>query len=260
MAARSDQALRRVCAATIDQLETLIPRSIPGGWASLTPTAAREQIGQVMFLITDILQTLECPTTTRPESLSVHLKHRRMAENTILEVTRGVVGDDTAEVLAPQARRLLEDLRKALAARDLPATVDTLFGTARLVDFLRSTLIEALALAIRGRTTPSRGGITEGTRALTSVLGERFPGAVIELRIPPAAAVQLGAFGEGPAHTRGTPPNVIETDPSTFIALATGLLRWSQAREQRLVDASGAQIDALARMLPVIDLKREARR
>lgn len=75
-------------------------------------------------------------------------------------------------------------------------------------------------------------------RYLLQVLGDAHPGHSIELRVPPLGAVQ---FGEGPKHTRGTPPNVIEIDPDSWLALATGSLSWSAARESGAASASGAR-------------------
>lgn len=43
----------------------------------------------------------------------------------------------------------------------------------------------------------------------------------------PHAAVQCGVGDPGPTHTRGTPPNVVETDALTFLRLATGRADWS---------------------------------
>ena len=77
-------------------------------------------------------------------------------------------------------------------------------------------------------------------------LGERFGGLSIELRVPPTTAVQLRAPGGGPVHHRGTPPNVVETDPDTFWALCTGALTWERAHEEHLLRVS------VARMLPVV--------
>jgi putative sterol carrier protein len=56
---------------------------------------------------------------------------------------------------------------------------------------------------------------------------------------------------EGPRHTRGTPPNVVETDPRTWLELATGQLPWTDAVEAGRVTASGNRAD-LARWLPVV--------
>lgn len=80
-------------------------------------------------------------------------------------------------------------------------------------------------------------------RRLAKELAKRHPGRTIELRIPPYVAVQLG-FGAGSTHRRGTPPNVVETDAETFLALASGRLAWDDADPARL-HKSGAHADEL---------------
>lgn len=79
-------------------------------------------------------------------------------------------------------------------------------------------------------------------------LAASSPGRSVEVRVPPAGAVQAI---EGPRHTRGTPPNVVETDPATWLALATGRLTWAEATGSGRVRASGARAD-LAPVLPVV--------
>jgi hypothetical protein len=69
----------------------------------------------------------------------------------------------------------------------------------------------------------------------------------VEVRVPPYGAIQCV---EGPRHTRGTPPNVIETDPITWILLASGRLGWSEAVEQGRVRVSGVRAD-LSPYLPI---------
>ncbi|MGW2196097.1 sterol carrier family protein, partial [Streptosporangium sp. NPDC001682] len=69
----------------------------------------------------------------------------------------------------------------------------------------------------------------------------------VEVRVPPYAAVQCV---EGPRHTRGTPPNVVETDARTWLDLATGRLTWSAAMAAGKVAASGARAD-LSEHLPL---------
>jgi hypothetical protein len=56
---------------------------------------------------------------------------------------------------------------------------------------------------------------------------------------------------EGPRHTRGTPPNVVETDPLTWIRLATGRLAWKDAVAEGKVSASGERAD-LGELLPLL--------
>jgi hypothetical protein len=91
----------------------------------------------------------------------------------------------------------------------------------------------------------------EDDRALTkhflALLAQRAPGRSVEVRVPPYAAVQAV---EGIRHTRGTPPAVVETDPATWIALATGELSWSDAERAGLLNASGERAD-LAVYLPL---------
>lgn len=81
-------------------------------------------------------------------------------------------------------------------------------------------------------------------RALTkhylAVLVEAAPGNSVEVRVPPYAAAQVV---EGVRHTRGTPPAVVEMDPGTWIALATGALGWVEALGSGQVRASGERTD-----------------
>jgi hypothetical protein len=84
-------------------------------------------------------------------------------------------------------------------------------------------------------------------RHLLLVLEEAAPGRSVEVRVPPVAAVQCVP---GPRHTRGTPPNVVETDPVTWFRLATGRLDWAGAVVSGAVRASGARAD-LSPYLPV---------
>src|SRR4051812_37550740 len=64
---------------------------------------------------------------------------------------------------------------------------------------------------------PGREALRDAVRALLSSLAKRAPGRSVELRVPPFGAIQCV---EGPRHTRGTPPNVVETDAVTFVKLA----------------------------------------
>jgi hypothetical protein len=83
---------------------------------------------------------------------------------------------------------------------------------------------------------------------LLNLLASRAPGRAVEVRVPPYAAVQCIA---GPRHTRGTPPNEVETDPVTWIMLATGRTSWASAVSDGRVRASGPRAD-ISGYLPVI--------
>ena len=84
-------------------------------------------------------------------------------------------------------------------------------------------------------------------KATLAELVKRAPGRAIEVRIPPYAAIQCG---DGPTHTRGTPPNVIEMDASTWLSLASGEVNWNDAMDCGSISASGARAD-LSEYLPI---------
>ena len=95
---------------------------------------------------------------------------------------------------------------------------------------------------------PAREALQIAVRHLLQLLAVRHPGHALEVRVPPIAAVQCL---DGPRHTRGTPPNVIETDPLTWVRLATGRLDWAAAVAAAAVQASGARAD-LGDYLPIV--------
>lgn len=85
-------------------------------------------------------------------------------------------------------------------------------------------------------------------RFLLEELAERAPGNSVEVRVPPFGVTQCV---EGPAHTRGTPPNVVELSPDVWLLLATGKLSWEQAVETGEISASGTRAD-LSGELPLV--------
>ena len=80
-------------------------------------------------------------------------------------------------------------------------------------------------------------------RLAARTLSKTRPGKAIELRIPPYAAVQLGAATTSTTHRRGTPPTVVEMDPQTFLALVSGDLTWEDAIRTHRIESSGAHGD-----------------
>ncbi|MGV1034033.1 MAG: sterol carrier family protein [Microbacteriaceae bacterium] len=103
------------------------------------------------------------------------------------------------------------------------------------------------ALAASLGAEPSRLELALAVRYTLQLLAERAPGNSVEVRVPPFGAVQCV---EGPRHTRGTPPNVIETDPATWLYLATGREGWADALAAGKVLASGSRAN-LEGLLPV---------
>ena len=91
-----------------------------------------------------------------------------------------------------------------------------------------------------GRGERSKADLRLLTKHFLARLSERAPGRSVEVRVPPYAAAQVV---EGVRHTRGTPPAVIELDPLTWIALATGETTWHEAVREGRVRASGQRAD-----------------
>lgn len=105
----------------------------------------------------------------------------------------------------------------------------------------------AALAAVAASDTPARTDLATAVRYLLQLLVEKAPGNSVEMRVPPFGAVQVV---EGPRHTRGTPPNVVETDARTWIALATGAEQWADVAASGRIAASGVRSD-LSDLLPL---------
>src|SRR6476469_4134765 len=98
---------------------------------------------------------------------------------------------------------------------------------------------------------PERSALAEAVRLTARTLAASAPGASVEVRVPPFVAVQCIS---GPRHTRGNPPNVVETDPRTWLLLATGLRTVAEAAAGGQLALSGSRAPEIATMLPVVSL------
>jgi hypothetical protein len=107
--------------------------------------------------------------------------------------------------------------------------------------------VAAVVTALDRGQSPEPAVLRSATRYLLGVIERDAPGRSVEIRVVPIGAVQCVA---GPRHTRGTPPNVIETDPVTWVRLATGRLGWDEAVRTVAVRASGPRAD-LSGYLPL---------
>jgi hypothetical protein len=110
----------------------------------------------------------------------------------------------------------------------------------------------ALAVWLEAGRPPSdaavpRSVIATAVRYSLEEVTARAPGNSVEVRVPPFGVTQCV---EGPRHTRGTPPNVIECDAATWLALVTGQLGWADAVGAGRVAASGLRAD-LSALLPL---------
>lgn len=108
-------------------------------------------------------------------------------------------------------------------------------------------LVAAVWTELETGITVPRDRLRAAVKAALSELSRRAPGRSVEVRIPPLAAAQVVS---GSTHRRGTPPAVVETDPSTWLALVLGHREWAQAVATGVVHASGSRSD-LSEYLPL---------
>ena len=102
--------------------------------------------------------------------------------------------------------------------------------------------------AVDAGEDPPATALRDAVRMSLTVLARTVPGRAVEVRVPPYGAIQCAP---GPRHTRGQPPNVVETDPVTWVSLASGHLSWQEACEAGSLHASGIRSD-LSRYLPLV--------
>ena len=113
--------------------------------------------------------------------------------------------------------------------------------------------VAAIAGWLRDETLPgpARAELADAVRLTVRTLAAIAPGSSVEVRVPPFAAVQCIS---GPAHRRGNPPNVVETDPRTWLLLVTGLRDVAGAAESGALKLSGARAGEIAALLPLVPL------
>ena len=105
--------------------------------------------------------------------------------------------------------------------------------------------LEAIQAFLEGLASDEQ--LATAVRFLLEELGTKYPGNSVEVRIPPYGAVQCI---EGPSHSRGTPANVVELDPESFVALALGRISFEDLMSQGKLTASGNRSD-LAGLFPI---------
>lgn len=216
------------------------PSALPG-WD------VRRLTGHVLLLVAGLPEQLG----TRADAPAVPIaQYVRGCCEQLDQVDERTGNRSPADLIA--ALRAVQD---PVAATDglAPGTVlHTACGPLRADDWLATRTIEiAVHTDDLSRSLPDRepalirrATLATATRTLAEIFAVQAPGRSVELRVPPFVAVQAIA---GPRHTRGTPPNVVEMDPITWLRLATGRLAWAGAP----VRASGTRAD-LAPYLPVL--------
>ena len=108
--------------------------------------------------------------------------------------------------------------------------------------------MEALGRWGQGLSTPEEEALA--VRFTLQVLRQKAPGSSVEVRVPPWGAVQAI---DGPTHTRGTPPAVVEMAPAVWLEIATGSATFEHQLSEGLIRASGERSN-LSAWLPIVRL------
>ena len=242
-------ALRDQAAAIADWLDD-VPVSEYSRPSTLTGWDVRTLLGHLVVTVSGAVDVLGTRAANAATPVAEYVARYRRDVLEVERRTRAATADRApAELLT--ALRAADPVR---AAADVtPATVLAApRGPIRADDWLATRAVELVvhaddlsrSLSERRPVPLQRNALATAARLLAEILATRAPGRSVELRVPPFVAVQAIA---GPRHTRGTPPNVVETDPLTWIRLATGRVAWADAP----VSASGQRAD-LSGYLPVL--------
>ena len=220
----------------------------------------RQLAGHLVLVHSSFTASLDQPN--KEAAVPVHefvTRYRRDVEmimESTLHASAGLSGQEVVQRL----ESAIDDLAARLdAGVQMPQVIMTRRGPTTIEDHLATRIVELVVHTDDlNRSVPEvtpatlqRSALARCTRTLAAILAARHPGRSVEVRVPPYAAVQCAIADPGPAHTRGTPPNVVETDPVTFLRLATGRTAWTEAAANGSVHASGLRAD-LTPVLPLL--------
>ena len=216
-------------------------------WLRALPSAAAERpsrlagwtVQQLAFHTTEVPRALTRalasePPSERPLSIAGYTAKWRDSAAQIEQRDRaGADGLSLADLAALHEQQGAAMLA-ALGAAEADRVVAARRGPIRVTDLLSTRVNELVVHSLDlSASVPQvapveldKQALGVSCRMLAAILAERVPGRTVELRVPPYAAVQCV---EGPRHTRGTPANVVEVAPVTWVELATGRLSWTEA-------------------------------
>jgi uncharacterized protein (TIGR03083 family) len=166
------------------------------------------------------------------------------------ERTQSLAAGKTPAQLRALVDEAVASLSEVAAETDPARVIPSRLAPMRFDDFLVTRVVEGVVhgLDLSPVVEPDAGALRIATRALLAALVAKAPGHTVEVRVPPIAAVQCV---EGPRHTRGTPSNVVELDPVTWVRLAAGRLPWADAVADGRVRASGERSN-ISTLLPIL--------
>lgn len=256
------QALARTAQVHIAQARAsarwflTLPAAVFDRPVSTNGATVHDVIARAHWQAIDLVLTLQQPTSMRAVSLEQYLRSLRDAASYEVHAAADIAGRLPGPDLAREFSASIEHLDEAVRG-ELAPVIETRYDAVRTVDVLRGRLLELLlatddvARAVGVPAPLERAALTDVARSYSDVVGALYPGRSVELRVPPATAVQLATAEGGPTHKRGTPPTVVETDPLTFIRLCSGRVPWGDALREHRVTASGAHAD-LSGVFPVL--------
>jgi len=220
----------------------------------------RQLVGHLVLVHTGLRQSLDQPTKKPALPIQEYVTRYRRDVETISATTLAASAKLTGPEVVTRLESAVDDLAlrlgtgvrmsQVISAGRGPTTVEDYIAT-RIIEIVVHT--DDLNRSLPG-TPPAelhRGALSRCTRTLAGILAGQHPGRSVEVRVPPYAAVQCAISDPGPTHARGTPPNVVETDPLSFLRLATGRIRWTDAVANGAVHASGLRAD-LSAVLPLL--------
>lgn len=219
----------------------------------------RDLVGHFLVIHRGLVDGLTRSSAARPYPVHELVAGYRPAAADIAEEAQSAAGSASGPELVVALADAVEAVRHRLAEPGLPEVIASRRGPAARSDLLATRIIELVVHADDlSRSLPERepvplvrSALAQACRALVQLLAGRHPGRSVEVRVPPYAAVQCGVGDPGPTHTRGTPPNVVETDPLTWVRLAAGRTSWAEAVRAGAVHASGLRAD-LSSVLPLL--------
>jgi uncharacterized protein (TIGR03083 family) len=220
--------------------------SVLAGWD------LRTLLGHLVGSKEGIAEWLTTRSADKPLAPATYVRAFASAAADISAQSIAVTGDHEPAALLDRLRAPFADPAPTAASTVLAGPRGPI--TAR--DFVQLRILDLvvhcddIARSVPDRDPPAllRPALARTTRTLAEMLATATPGRSVEVRIAPFVAVQAVA---GPPHKRGTPPNVVETDPVTWLRVATGRRTFADAVADGSIRASGTRAD-LGPYLPLL--------
>ncbi len=252
----------------LDWLRALPPEdferpSVLPGWD------VRTLVGHLLLTELGLVRVLRRRSSGPGVPMFAYVRRYRRDNTMIEESTRAATGGRSGPELVEALGAAVDAVPAAFAGVTPANLIEAPRGAITIRDWVLTRTVELVvhaddlsrSLPDRESVELHRAALGDACRALADILAGQHPGRSVEVRVPPYAAVQCGpvsggpvlegAPGSGPTHTRGTPPNVVECRPPTFLRLTTGRLGWAGAVESGAVLASGERAD-LSAALPLL--------